>query len=66
MSNRLIHHLVESLVGIHVKVKDLPPVVQRALTKVGYKSRDITVKASTTFQAGSGGKGQRDFIVVIN
>ena len=54
--------------GVHVVVKELPTVVQRALDEVGYKRRDIQIETATSFamQDHNWSGGYRDFDVLVN
>lgn len=51
----------------HIKVKELPSALQRALESVGYGRADIAVKASETYTPFTGsGDGLRSFVVAVN
>lgn len=63
----LLPILKEAYGGTHVPVKDLPPVVHRALREVGYGRRDIEVKAATSVSIQDmGGDGYQAFAIVLN
>jgi hypothetical protein len=54
--------------NMHVNVKELPRVVQRALDEVGYKRRDIAIETATGFvlQDTNWSGGYRGFDVLVN
>lgn len=54
--------------GTYVNVKELPPVVRRALEAVEYGRRDIEVipRETVTLGAGAGGAGRRGFSCLID
>lgn len=50
-----------------IAVKELPTPVQKALRSIGYRSRDIDVRPSTSYNMlTSGGDGSRGFAVAVN
>lgn len=53
--------------GTMVAVKDLPPVLQRALKEVSYGKRDIEIEAKSSVSVqGAGGDGYQEFAVILN
>lgn len=53
---------------MHVEVRDLSPVLQRALASVRYGARDISVEArdSIALRTGAGSAGARGFVTIVN
>jgi hypothetical protein len=54
---------------LHVALRDLPPVLQRALKSVRYNRRDIGVEEGSSFtpsEGSSGFEGNRGYVVVVD
>jgi|GEM_PF-1296011 len=52
-----------------VELRELPPVLQRALKSVGYRRKDIRVEPDTTYSPSEGSasaSGQRGYVIVVN
>ena len=50
-----------------ILVRDLPPVVQRALESVQYHKADISVRAASEVNiSGAGGAGRKAFTILVN
>jgi hypothetical protein len=52
---------------LHVSIKDLPDSLQRALDRLGYHSKDITVDPATSYDLQvASGDGQKGFCTAVN
>ena len=53
--------------NLHVSIKDLPDSLQRALDRLGYHSKDITVDPATSYDLQvASGDGQKGFCTAVN